>query len=93
MFVSLKFGDAKLNASLLQTFDGGYKPFNRKGISTNPSPLLKASYETTAAFLSDATLYGDYDDLSSPSSNIVLGRPSVTGTGVFDVVLPVESTL
>ncbi|KAG6877243.1 hypothetical protein C0992_010469 [Termitomyces sp. T32_za158] len=71
------------------TFDGGYKPFNRKGISTNPSPLLKASYETTAAFLSDATLYGDFDDLSTPSGNIVLGRPNLTGTGVFDVVMAV----
>ncbi|TFK71780.1 beta and beta-prime subunits of DNA dependent RNA-polymerase [Pluteus cervinus] len=70
------------------TFDGGYKPFNRKGISTNPSPLLKASYETTAAFLSDATLYGDFDDLSTPSGNIVLGRPNKTGTGVFDVFMP-----
>ncbi|RXW17855.1 hypothetical protein EST38_g7989 [Candolleomyces aberdarensis] len=69
------------------TFDGGYKPFNRKGISTNPSPLLKASYETTAAFLSDATLYGDYDDLKTPSGNIVLGRPNATGTGVFDVMM------
>ncbi|KXN89562.1 DNA-directed RNA polymerase I subunit rpa1 [Leucoagaricus sp. SymC.cos] len=71
------------------TFEGGYKPFNRKGISTSPSPLLKASYETTAAFLSDATLYGDFDDLSTPSGNIVLGRPNATGTGVFDVVMPV----
>ncbi|KAF5387629.1 hypothetical protein D9615_000576 [Tricholomella constricta] len=71
------------------TFDGGYKPFNRKGISTNPSPLLKASYETTAAFLSEATLLGDFDDLSTPSGNIVLGRPNQTGTGVFDVVMAV----
>ncbi|KAF9464350.1 hypothetical protein BDZ94DRAFT_1162001 [Collybia nuda] len=72
------------------TFDGGYKPFNRKGISANPSPLLKASYETTAAFLSEATLLGDFDDLTTPSGNIVLGRPNLTGTGVFDVVMPVE---
>ncbi|RDB19957.1 DNA-directed RNA polymerase I subunit rpa1 [Hypsizygus marmoreus] len=71
------------------TFDGGYKPFNRKGISTNPSPLLKASYETTMAFLSEATLHGDFDDLTTPSGNIVLGRPNLTGTGVFDVVMPV----
>ncbi|KAF5333685.1 hypothetical protein D9611_002553 [Ephemerocybe angulata] len=71
------------------TFDGGYKPFNRKGISTNPSPLLKASYETTMAFVSDATLYGDYDDLTTPSGNIVLGRPSATGTGVFDVKMQI----
>lgn len=73
------------------TFDGGYKPFNRKGISTNPSPLLKASYETTAAFLSDATLHGDFDDLSTPSGNIVMGRLNLTGTGVFDIVMPVNS--
>ncbi|KAJ7180322.1 hypothetical protein C8R43DRAFT_972609 [Mycena crocata] len=73
------------------TFDGGYKPFNRQGIATNPSPLLKASYEMTAAFLSDATLYGDFDDLSTPSGNIVLGRPSLSGTGVFDVVMPVAA--
>jgi len=72
------------------TFDGGYKPFNRKGISTNPSPLLKASYETTAAFLSDATLHGDFDDLTSPSGNLVMGRLNLTGTGVFDIVLPVN---
>ncbi|KAG6378763.1 hypothetical protein JVT61DRAFT_13036 [Boletus reticuloceps] len=71
------------------TFDGGYKPFNRKGLSANPSPLLKASYETTAAFLSEASLFGDFDDLSTPSSNIVMGRPNLTGTGVFDVVMPI----
>ncbi|TFY55951.1 hypothetical protein EVG20_g9124 [Dentipellis fragilis] len=70
------------------TFEGGYKPFNRKGISMHPSPLLKASFETTAAFLSEATLYGDFDDLRTPSSNLVLGRPSLSGTGVFDIVSP-----
>ncbi|KII94929.1 hypothetical protein PLICRDRAFT_169633 [Plicaturopsis crispa FD-325 SS-3] len=77
------------------TFDGGYKPFNRKGLSTNPSPLLKASYETTASFISDATLYGDFDDLTTPSGNIVLGRPNLTGTGAFDVLTanePVQAT-
>ncbi|KAA1473475.1 beta and beta-prime subunits of DNA dependent RNA-polymerase [Dentipellis sp. KUC8613] len=70
------------------TFEGGYKPFNRKGIGMHPSPLLKASFETTAAFLSEATLYGDFDDLRTPSSNLVLGRPSLSGTGVFDIVAP-----
>ncbi|KAG6813000.1 hypothetical protein H0H92_014931 [Tricholoma furcatifolium] len=64
------------------TFDGGYKPFNRKGIATNSSPLLKASYETTAAFLSEATLFGDFDDLTSPSGSIVMGRPNQTGTDI-----------
>jgi hypothetical protein len=57
------------------------------------SPLLKASFETTGAFLSDATLYGDFDDLQTPSSNLVIGRPSLGGTGVFDVVMPVNRSL
>ncbi|KAF9247391.1 hypothetical protein BU15DRAFT_84891 [Melanogaster broomeanus] len=61
------------------TFDGGYKPFNRKGL------LLR----NHCFFLSDATLFGDFDDLSTPSGNIVLGRPNLTGTGVFDVVMPI----
>ncbi|KAG8827052.1 hypothetical protein FRC19_005756 [Serendipita sp. 401] len=71
------------------TFDGGFKPFNRRGIATHSSPLLKASYETTSAFLSEATLYGDFDNLTTPSGNIVVGRPALSGTGVFDVVLPI----
>ena len=70
----------------LQTFNVDYKAFNRTGIATNPSPLLKASYETTGTFLSDATLYGDYDSLANPSSAIVLGKANMTGTGVFDLV-------
>ena len=81
-----------------KTHAGGYKPFNRTGISTKPSPLLKASFETTVAFLSEATLQGDFDDLTSPASRIVLGLPSNSGTGSFDIRVPnrfdlVEDTL
>ena len=56
----------------------------------HPSPLLKASFETTGAFLSDAALYGDFDDLQTPSGDLIIGRPILCGTGVFDVVMPVE---
>jgi DNA-directed RNA polymerase I subunit RPA1 len=73
------------NCAHPQTQEGAYKPFNRTGIATKSSPLLKASFETTAAFLSDATLHGDFDDLRSPSANIVIGAPSKSGTGVFDL--------
>jgi DNA-directed RNA polymerase I subunit RPA1 len=58
-----------------QTHEGNYKPFNRTGISSRSSPLLKASFETTAAFLSEATLFGDFDDLSNPSSSVVSAYP------------------
>jgi hypothetical protein len=51
--------------------------------------LLKASYETTAAFISDAALHGDFDELTTPSGSIVVGRPNSTGTGAFDVMAAV----
>lgn len=72
------------------THEGGYKPFNRTGISSKSSPLLKASFETTAAFLSEATLHGDFDDLQSPSGNIVMGKPSIIGTAAFDIRTPLD---
>lgn len=43
--------------TLYQTFEGGYKPFNRMGMLSNPSPFAQMSYETTAQFLTTATLY------------------------------------
>jgi DNA-directed RNA polymerase I subunit RPA1 len=71
-----------------QTHAGGYRPFNRSGISNKSSPLLKASFETTVQFLSEAVLHGDFDDLSSPAAKIVMGVPSSSGTGSFDIRAP-----
>ena len=65
-----------------QTSTGGFLPFSRGGLTNAPSPLLKASYETTMGFLSQAALFGEVDDLSSPSGNIVVGRPIKGGTGM-----------
>jgi len=75
-------------ADISQTHAGGYRPFNRTGISNKSSPLLKASFETTVNFLSEAVLRGDFDDLTSPAARIVMGRPSANGTGSFDVRAP-----
>lgn len=71
-----------------QTQFGGYKAFNRTGIATKSSPLLKASFETSTAFLSEAVLHGDFDNLTSPAGRIVLGKPSKSGTGSFDIRAP-----
>lgn len=76
---------------LPQTSEGGYKPFNRMGLSNNSSPFLKASFETTASFVAEAALYGDFDDLGTPSANIVLGKVPRSGTGVFAVCEAVEA--
>ncbi|KAI8915720.1 hypothetical protein EDD86DRAFT_185781 [Gorgonomyces haynaldii] len=70
------------------TFEGGYKPFNRIGMNSNPSPFAQMSYETTGAFLTAATLLGDFDPLDSPSARLVMGQPVKAGTGAFDVFQP-----
>ncbi|KAJ2723213.1 hypothetical protein GGI07_002782 [Coemansia sp. Benny D115] len=68
------------------TFEGGFKPFNRIGLGSNPSPLAKMSFESTCTFLQEATVYGDFDDLKNPSARIVMGQPVFSGTGSFDVM-------
>lgn len=65
---------------------GGYRPCNRLGIENTVSPFLKISFETAAHFLTEATLQGSHDDLASPASRIVVGRPVKLGTGCFDLL-------
>ena len=67
------------------TFEGNLKPFSRMGIKTGVSPLQKMSYETTMQFLTEATVAGDYDGVSSPSARLVFGIPVGVGTGSFEV--------
>ncbi|CAO3624522.1 unnamed protein product [Cunninghamella blakesleeana] len=75
------------------TFEGGYKPFNRTGIRSNVAPFLKMSFESTCKFLNDAAMSGDFDTLESPSSRIVLGKVVEGGTGSFEVLQPLVSTV
>ncbi|KAI9332080.1 hypothetical protein BDR26DRAFT_899054 [Obelidium mucronatum] len=72
------------------TFEGGYKAFNRIGMNSNPSPFAQMSFETTAKFLTTATLTGDVDTLESPSARIVLGQVVRGGTGAFDIRMPIQ---
>ncbi|GAA6038963.1 hypothetical protein JCM8097_000597 [Rhodosporidiobolus ruineniae] len=73
------------------TCEGGYKPFNRTGLSNNSSPFLKASFETTSGFVSEAALYGDFDTVVGPSARIALGKVVEAGTGAFAVRSVVEA--
>ncbi|KAG0651634.1 DNA-directed RNA polymerase I largest subunit [Hyphodiscus hymeniophilus] len=73
------------------TRGGGFSPFNRNGMRGSVSPFMKMSFETTVGFLADAVTDGDWDDLSNPSSRIVVGRLSKVGTGAFDVLTQVPT--
>ncbi|KAI8819176.1 uncharacterized protein EV422DRAFT_535387 [Fimicolochytrium jonesii] len=72
------------------TFEGGYKPFNRMGMGSNPSPFAQMSFETTTQFLTTATLSGDFDNLENPSARLVLGKVVKGGTGSFEVRQPLN---
>jgi hypothetical protein len=63
---------------------GGYRACSRLGIDSNASPFLKISFETATAFLTEATLRGAHDDLSSPAARLVLGRVVESGTGMWN---------
>lgn len=71
----------------IMTRGGGYTPFNRQGLASSVSPMLKMSFETTCNFLQEAAIEGDFDDLTSPSARIVMGKISGVGTGSFDVLV------
>lgn len=72
------------------TFNGGYKPLNRIGMSSSVSPFQKISFETSVNFLLDACLLGDPDRMVSPSARIVLGQPAHSGTGHMECVVPLK---
>eukprot|EP00252_Welwitschia_mirabilis_P027712 TRINITY_DN9582_c0_g1_i1.p1 TRINITY_DN9582_c0_g1~~TRINITY_DN9582_c0_g1_i1.p1 ORF type:complete len:452 (-),score=125.15 TRINITY_DN9582_c0_g1_i1:182-1399(-) len=72
------------------TFNGGYRPLNRYGISSSTSPFLKISFETATKFLVESCLSGEVDYLESPSSRIVLGQVVNAGTGCFDILQNLE---
>ncbi|KOS19807.1 DNA-directed RNA polymerase I subunit [Escovopsis weberi] len=67
------------------TRNGDFTAFSRMGLKGNVSPFTKMSFETTLAFLKDAMLDGDWDDLTSPSGRLVMGKLGRVGTGGFDV--------
>ncbi|KAL1960848.1 hypothetical protein VTO42DRAFT_5831 [Malbranchea cinnamomea] len=74
----------------VMTHAGGFRPFNRMGlVKDSTSPFMKMSFETTVRFLKDAVLERDWDNLTGPSSKIVMGQIGTVGTGSFDVLAPV----
>lgn len=65
------------------TFSGVYQPLSRKGLEGGASPLQQMSFESSLGFLKSAVLREKKDDLSSPSSRLMLGAPVKSGTGSF----------
>ncbi len=75
-----------------QTFHGGYRGFNRHGMSQHKnSPLLNMSFETTLQFATNAALHGKYDDCTTSSARLVLGIVPNVGTGCMDLLQQLQT--
>ncbi|QLG73172.1 hypothetical protein HG535_0E02560 [Zygotorulaspora mrakii] len=83
--ISVSFRHLDLIADLM-TRQGTYLAFNRQGMETSTSSLMKMSYETTCQFLTKAVLDNEREELESPSARLVLGKLSNVGTGSFDIL-------
>lgn len=68
------------------TFNGEYRAFNRIGMEESSSPFLKMSYETTMKYLVGASQAKETDNMSTPSSAIVMGQVPRVGTNMFDLI-------
>uniref|UniRef100_A0A1B0DCX1 DNA-directed RNA polymerase subunit n=1 Tax=Phlebotomus papatasi TaxID=29031 RepID=A0A1B0DCX1_PHLPP len=68
------------------TFNGTISALSRKGMESSASPLQQMSFESCMKFLKAATVSGCTDNLSSPSSRLMVGQPCKSGTGAFTLL-------
>ena len=72
-------------ASDVMTSRGGYRPFNRTGMTNQASPLLQMTFESTVTFMSKACMHGRTDTLNTASASIVMGKNIKLGTNIFEI--------
>ena len=73
---------------------GDFMSVDRHGINKeNIGPLAKSSFEETTDQLQAASLFGEVDDISGVSSNIMVGQIPPCGTGDSMVLLDEEMLL
>ncbi|RPA95625.1 hypothetical protein L873DRAFT_1697219, partial [Choiromyces venosus 120613-1] len=65
----------------IMTCQRGCTPFNHQGMKASVSPFLKIIFETTCNFLTEARGMVDFDNLTSPSLRIILGKLSSMRSG------------
>jgi len=73
----------------IMTFSGAIQAVNRHGINVQEclGPLSRASFEECVEHLYRAAIYGEKDDMTGISPNIMMGQLAPLGTGTFDVFL------
>jgi len=67
------------------TYHGDLRPMTRKSMKSSTSPFLRITYEMAQRRMIESCLNKDIDDISSPSSAIVMGQLGKFGTGTFEL--------
>lgn len=68
------------------TFNGFICPVSRHGMARSTlGPLMRSSFEETVDVLLDASGYGEVDQVTGVTENIMLGNTAPLGTGFFKV--------
>lgn len=75
------------------TFFGYISPMTRGSMKNNTSPFLRITFEMAQKFIVDACLHKDMDNITSPSSAVILGQVGKFGTGLFGVKQDLTETL
>ena len=76
------------------TSKGFLTPINKQGITKGDiGPLAKCSFEDTTGQLIKAGIFGERDNLTGVSSNIMLGQTIPSGTGFTDILLDEEELM
>ena len=74
----------------IMLYSGGIKPISRYGVQRSQSgPLTNSSFEKSLDHFLQAGIYGDFETTNGISSAIMCGKPSITGTGLCDLVYKV----
>jgi DNA-directed RNA polymerase II subunit RPB1 len=75
----------------MMTTKGVLVPIDRNGMKlTDVGPLAKCSFEEADQQLYKAAIYGETDNITGVSSNIILGQAPPCGTGTVNVSLNEE---
>jgi DNA-directed RNA polymerase II subunit RPB1 len=76
------------------TCKGFLTAINKQGITKGDiGPLAKCSFEDTTGQLIKAGIFGEKDNLTGVSSNIMLGQTIPSGTGFTDILLDEEELM
>jgi len=72
------------------TYQGGFKPMNRMGMSLQSSAFQRISFETSMNFITESSMRNEVDRMCSPSARLVVGLPCRVGTGSFELYQPLH---